>query len=664
MSSEVSVALDTMYLLNLQIRIVDIIILLIIWILYLKNKRLPFEEGRFFVFTLVALSINIVLDVLTTYNIYHYDTIVKLSYNIVERLFLFTICLSMYFLHMHIVCLCVKSKTQGDAKNILALMPILLVSMIIIFADINFNMDMDGAYLYGPAVNVAFFVMLVYFIMSLICVLFNKRHLSVKRKRNLVLGLTVWAGFGILQAVIPVIPLSGTGLIILMLMNFLNFEDSKVYINYENGCFNSMAYRKMVNSYFNKGSVFYVAQVGFYEFDIVHGQYGHDVCQHILKKIGEIVEEILHTKIYSVEEEVIGIILEKEEFDEEKLRNLADKLEYDYKINESIIHITGIIDLIQCPYEASDITELEGIFKFMNMDKDREQNFYKYDRRVVKQKERYADVLRILENAINNDGFYMVYQPIYSVKDKNFHSAEALIRLKDTRTIGFISPEEFIPVAEKEGLIMKIGEIVISKVCEFAQREQLLSKGIEYIEVNLSAVQCIDRGLADQIKGAAQSHGLPCRFLNLEITETAAVSSGNMLNRNVEVLRGMGATFSMDDFGTGYSNLSQMVDVPYEIIKIDKSLIWCCYPEQRKILVEKIETEEVMKEAINKSMAVLTKIIELINDLKIKIVAEGVETKEMVDVLSEKGVDYLQGYYFSKPLIEDEFVNFIDASKV
>ena len=136
-----------------------------------------------------------------------------------------------------------------------------------------------------------------------------------------------------------------------------------------------------------------------------------------------------------------------------------------------------------------------------------------------------------------------------------------------------------------------------------------------------------------------------------------------MLNRNVEALRDMGTSFSMDDFGTGYSNLAQMVDIQYEIIKIDKSLIWCCYPEQRKKILMKTETEEKRDASITKSVAVLTKIIELINDLKLKIVAEGVETKEMVDALSEKGVDYLQGYYFSKPLAEEEFLSFLESAE-
>ena len=655
--------LSTIYALYFQIRIVNALLLGIIWFLYLKNKRLPFEKGNFFTAILVSSTSNVICDFAITYNLYTSGASNGLIREILYRFFMITICLSMYFVHMHIEALCNKYDKSHRRNNMIVSLPLMAAVTGGIFAPIEISVGENGVYSYGTVVNLEYVTMGIYFFLSVIFLVLNHKKLKKRKTANIAMGLGVWAGFGIIQILNPSLLLSSTGIIILELMNFLNFEDSKVYINYENGCFNSMAYRKMLNSYFNENRKFYVAQISFHEFHIVHGKYGHDICQKILSDIGNIVENTLGIKVYSVEEEVIGIIIDKNNYDEEEVRSLASKIEYGFTFNASVIHVTGTIDMIYCPDEAKSVPELEDIFSFMQRYRDRQQSFYRYDKNMYKEKERYSDILRILDNAINNDGFYMVYQPIYSVKKGDFHSAEALIRLKDNRTIGFISPEEFIPIAEKEGLIMKIGEIALSKVCEFSQRANLIGRGIEYIEINLSAVQCIDQGLARQIKDTVYKYGLPYNFLNLEITETAATSSGNMLNRNVEALRDMGASFSMDDFGTGYSNLAQMVDIQYELIKIDKSLIWCCYPEQRKKILMKTETEEKRDASITKSVAVLTKIIELINDLKLKIVAEGVETKEMVDALSEKGVDYLQGYYFSKPLAEEEFLSFLESAE-
>lgn len=655
--------LSTIYALYFQIRIINALLLGIIWFLYLKNKRLPFEKGNFFTAILVSSTANVVCDFAITYNLYTQGTSPGTLREVLYRFFMITICMSMYSVHMHIVALCNQYDKSHKRNNILVSLPFASAVAGGMFAPIEISAGEDGVYSYGTVVNLEYVTMGIYFFLSVICLLVNYRKLTRRKIANIAMGLGVWACFGIIQVLNPSLLLSGTGIIILELMNFLNFEDSKVYINYENGCFNSMAYRKMLKSYFNENKKFYVAQISFHEFHIVHGKYGHDVCQKILSDIGNIVEDTLNLKVYSVEEEVIGIIIDKNNYDEGAIRELVDKIDYGFTFNASVIHVTGTIDIVYCPDEAESVAELEDIFGFMQRYRDRQQSVYRYDKNMYKEKERYSDILRILDNAINNDGFYMVYQPIYSVKKGDFHSAEALIRLKDSRTIGFISPEEFIPIAEKEGLIMKIGEIALSKVCEFSQRANLIGRGIEYIEINLSAVQCIDQGLTRQIKDTVYKYGLPYNFLNLEITETAATSSGNMLNRNVEALRDMGASFSMDDFGTGYSNLAQMVDIQYELIKIDKSLIWCCYPEQRKKILMKTETEEKRDASITKSVAVLTKIIELINDLKLKIVAEGVETKEMVDALSEKGVDYLQGYYFSKPLQEEEFLDFLESAE-
>lgn len=655
--------LSTIYALYFQIRIINALLLGIIWFLYLKNKRLPFEKGNFFTAILISSTANIICDFAITYSLYATYTFSGFLREIFYRLFMITICLSMYFVHMHILALCNIYDKTHRRNNIIISLPLLAAITGGITAPIEISSGGDGIYSYGAVVNLEYVTMGIYFFMSVICLVLKHKKLKKRKITNIAMGLLVWLCFGIIQMLNPGLLLSSTGIIILELMNFLNFEDSKVYINYENGCFNSMAYRKMLKSYFNGNKKFYVAHASFHEFHIIHGKYGHDICQKILRDIGNIIESTLGLKVYSVEEEVIGIIIDKNNYDEEKIRELASKIEYGFTFNASVIHVTGTIDMVYCPDEAESVAELEDIFSFMGMYRSSQQNFYRYDKNMYKEKERYSDILRILDNAINNDGFYMVYQPIYSVKKGDFHSAEALIRLKDNKTIGFISPEEFIPIAEKEGLIMKIGEIALSKVCEFSQRANLIGRGIEYIEINLSAVQCIDQGLTRQIKDTVYKYGLPYNFLNLEITETAATSSGNMLNRNVEALRDMGASFSMDDFGTGYSNLAQMADTQYELIKIDKSLIWCCYPEQRKKILMKTETEEKRDASITKSVAVLTKIIELINDLKLKIVAEGVETKEMVDALSEKGVDYLQGYYFSKPLQEEEFLDFLESAE-
>ena len=251
------------------------------------------------------------------------------------------------------------------------------------------------------------------------------------------------------------------------------------------------------------------------------------------------------------------------------------------------------------------------------------------------------DMDTIIESALSNKRFEVYYQPIYSVKEKKFHSAEALIRLKDEK-YGFISPEVFIPVAEKSGAIHKIGDFVLEQVCAFIASDEYKKLGMSYIEVNLSVVQCMQPKLANHIMEILTRYGVRPEQLNLEITETAASISQQALEDNIKDLTNMGMKFSLDDFGTGYSNMQRIVKLPFDIIKLDRTFT---------------ELYDNPKLGI-----VLTNAINMIKAMKMKIVVEGVETEEMLKLFSELECEYIQGYYFSKPILREEFVKFIQAS--
>lgn len=251
------------------------------------------------------------------------------------------------------------------------------------------------------------------------------------------------------------------------------------------------------------------------------------------------------------------------------------------------------------------------------------------------------DMDTIIESALSNKRFEVYYQPIYSVKEKKFHSAEALIRLKDEK-YGFISPEVFIPVAEKSGAIHKIGDFVLEQVCAFIASDEYKKLGMSYIEVNLSVVQCMQPKLANHIMEILTRYGVRPEQLNLEITETAASISQQALEDNIKDLTNMGMKFSLDDFGTGYSNMQRIVKLPFDIIKLDRTFT---------------ELYDNPKLGI-----VLTNAINMIKAMKMKIVVEGVETEEMLKLFSELECEYIQGYYFSKPIPREEFVKFIQAS--
>lgn len=244
----------------------------------------------------------------------------------------------------------------------------------------------------------------------------------------------------------------------------------------------------------------------------------------------------------------------------------------------------------------------------------------------------------IIERALANHGFHVYYQPIYSIEKKRFVSAEALLRLIDEKE-GFISPEIFIPAAEKSGAIHKIGDYVLTEVFQFIASSEYKKLGLEYIEINLSVSQCMHHGLADSILESMNRYGVSSNQVNLEITESAASYDQSVMSENLEQLSAAGLTFSLDDYGTGYSNMYRIAALPLKIVKLDKTFV---------------------NNQNSKMWTILQNTVRMIKDLNMEIVVEGIETEEMVKKFSDLKCDFIQGYFFSKPIPQREFVEFID----
>lgn len=251
-----------------------------------------------------------------------------------------------------------------------------------------------------------------------------------------------------------------------------------------------------------------------------------------------------------------------------------------------------------------------------------------------------ANMDSILSDAIKNKEFEVYYQPIYSIKEDRFNSAEALIRLK-TEKYGNIRPDLFIPLAEESGLINDIDDIVFEEVCKFIASDDFKRLNVDYIEVNLSVIQCMQPDLADKILATMKQYGISPSQINLEVTETATEYSQAAIEANIEKLHEAGISFSLDDYGTGYSNIVRISSLPLHIVKLDKTFTFTDgNSELEKILVNTVD---------------------MIKKMDLKIVVEGIETEKMLKQFADLECDYIQGYYFSRPIPKDEFVKFISA---
>jgi len=235
-----------------------------------------------------------------------------------------------------------------------------------------------------------------------------------------------------------------------------------------------------------------------------------------------------------------------------------------------------------------------------------------------------------LYHALKEGQFVLHYQPQFDLASGRMIGAEALIRWQHPET-GMISPGEFIPILEETGLIVPAGEWVMRTAC--AQNKQWQDAGLPpvVIAVNLSVIQFRQPGLAQTVRNILQETGLAPQYLELEITENIAMHAEEGSIAILEELRDIGIQIAIDDFGTGYSSLSYLKRFPIDKLKIDQSFV---------------------RDLQNgpSDIGIVLAIIGMGHSLKLKVIAEGVETQEQSDILKLNGCDEVQGYFYGKPM--------------
>jgi diguanylate cyclase (GGDEF)-like protein/PAS domain S-box-containing protein len=251
-----------------------------------------------------------------------------------------------------------------------------------------------------------------------------------------------------------------------------------------------------------------------------------------------------------------------------------------------------------------------------------------------------------LRKALMKDEFYLCYQPLMDLKSGKITCTEALIRWKHPH-LGLVSPSHFIPLAEETGLIEDIGEWVLKTACVQTKEWQLKGYKTLGISVNVSAYQFQQHAFVGQVIKALQISKLEPAYLTLELTESAMLKDIAYSISVMTALQELGVKVSIDDFGTGYSSLSYLRNLPIDTLKIDQSFINNLHDDPS-------------------DMAIVKAIITMGQGLAVKIVAEGVETREQIDILKELDCHYAQGYYIQKPLdskaFEEGFSTFEDSA--
>lgn len=400
-----------------------------------------------------------------------------------------------------------------------------------------------------------------------------------------------------------------------------------------------------LNQDFNRKTYFSVLFIKLNEFKTLLEAYGELETNIFMKRISDYLSEIHDdASLYRMENNIFALQIPDD--DEYRIKNIAkdiiDRFTDEFSTGNNRAKIQASVVILRCPLEINNINDFKILTNKIAETKIASETIV--DALEAVKKDRETDVINAIRKALDRNTFRVFYQPIYSTEKKKIIAAEALIRLFDDK-LGFVSPEEFIPIAEREGYIIKIGKFVFEEVCRFIKSNSLANKGIEYIEVNLSAVQCTNSNLAEEFIEIMNNNNIRANQINFEITESSILINNDTVIKNIDDFTNYGCELSLDDYGTGYSSITYLSSMPFSIIKVDKSILWAADSNEKANLT-------------------LENIFSMAQELKMRVVVEGVEKEEHIKKLIQLGCDYFQGYYFSKPVKGVDFIDYLDSFKL
>jgi diguanylate cyclase (GGDEF)-like protein len=324
------------------------------------------------------------------------------------------------------------------------------------------------------------------------------------------------------------------------------------------------------------------------------------------------------------------------------VEKIVESFEDPFKLSSYEVNTTVSIGVCMYPNDGSDVDSLmKAADAAMYKAKEVGRNTYEFYQSELNQlANRRHQLANELRGAVKNNELYLVFQPQLNLTNNTIIGAEVLVRWHSS-VLGHISPGEFIPIAESTGLIKDIGDWVLENTCKTLVK--CLEQDLKIrLAVNLSAMQFKQADLAAQIASVLRKYKIPPRHLEVEITESMLMRDVHKAIEALEKIKEMQIRIAIDDFGTGYSSLSYLRRFPLDALKIDQSFV-------DELVVDNDDT------------AITLAILSMAKSLRLEVVAEGVETAEQLEFLRENACDDIQGYHFSKPLKEKEFMDFISA---
>lgn len=623
-----------------QIQCCGLLLMAIMFYFYKTQKTIKLNTERAFWHSFLMTLASIVLDILSCIVIIYQDILPKLIVEGVSKIYLASLVGVAFFALLYICTDIYPKKSQYNKMMFRYGIFVVCAVLLILALPISFYYDKETGVLYSYGLSdYATYAFALATVIMLNIRLFNEKDKISRDKRRAVhVWMGVWCLAAIIQFLNPKLLLVGFASALGMLVLYLKLENPGINLDKQTGMFNHGAFLQYTKQLYDTDASFAVLDISleYGAFKAMNTELTEEVIAQVTGYLSSINDAIAFKNTGS---EIIMVFPKKEKA-EEAVKEIYERFEYGWGKNKGVL-VSPALMYISDSSLTDNSEDLLYLIRYVRQNSKElsENRFVSVSGELAAELYKEKEIEQLIVNAIKNDWVEVWYQPIYSTKLHRFTSAEALVRIRSGDGI-LVQPGSFIGIAERNGMILQLGEIVFRKVCRFMNENNLRQYGVTYIEVNLSMVQCAYNQLAKDYISIMKEYGISPAMINLEITESASTNAKKTLLDNMKELMDYGVNFSLDDFGTGQSNLDYIADMPVDIVKFDRGMTNAYF--------ENGKAKYIMDAAMN-----------MIQGMDLKIVSEGIETEEQFKTMDNLGINYIQGYYFSKPLPENEYLEFI-----
>ncbi|MCR5641349.1 MAG: EAL domain-containing protein [Lachnospiraceae bacterium] len=615
----------------------SLLIISILLVFYFSLPRLSIHMNRVFFFALVVEGVDITLNVVSSWVATDFQMYPMAVVHLLNVGYFVCFYLLIFVLFVLLASLLLVFPLKHKVLEALLHVPYMVCIVLACstpWTKVIYYFDEAGFH-QGVWYNSLYYLTYFYCALSFVLLFCYGKHLERMRYwySLFVFECILTAGI-IVRRELPSLLLYDTFCVMAILIVYLAFQNPEFHLERRTSIFNTTAFREYLEEKKGK-TAHHIIGLVIYNYHNMRDVYGGKQMDMGVDMIAAyLLHEYKDCNIFYLRKGRFILVTPWHKDVDDMIRELDVRFNYPWYNSEMRLYLTANFVRMDVKHskESTDllfnllITAMErsdtrmGVEPLVISEKDMEEQ-----RKVV-------DLKRWLETAVNQNAVEVFFQPLVDAQSGQVVGAEALARIRDDAG-NLISPSDFIPIAEENGKIMILGEQVFRKTCRFLQDTQLLERGLSWVNVNLSPLQFMQTELPQKFLEITEQYGIDPNRIHLEITEENLVDD-QFLHTQMDKMRGYGFRFILDDYGTGYSNITRLKRCPFLNIKLDMSVVWdyCNHPDE-----------------------ILPNMISAFRHMNFSVTAEGIEDAHMAGMMRDVGCDYLQGFFYTKPMTMEAF---------